>query len=152
MREAKPLEKETSRRTDTHLIRTPSLQAIFRKFFNIGKALRGGFVKVLALFNLLKEPGFDECAAAHHDGVDAGVVEMVVVVLVGVAVAITDKVDVAAVCEVPRISLANGVRSGGLFFAEAVDEGGAFGDIRPVCAAGVALLFASAVKCNGCDT
>jgi hypothetical protein len=104
MREAKPLEQETARRTNTHLVGTPSLQTVLGKLFNIRQAFRGRLVKVLALFNFLKEPGFDERAAAHHDGVDAGVVEMVVVVLVGVAVAVADKVDVAAIGEVTGIS------------------------------------------------
>lgn len=109
--EAQPLEQEAACRSNAQLVRAPCLHSILGKFLNVGQTFCCGFVKVLALFNLLKDPWLDQGTTTDHDGIDVRVVQMVVVVFMGVAVAIADEIDVAAIGLIARISFANSVDS-----------------------------------------
>lgn len=56
VRKAQPLQQESPRDPNTHLIRAPCLQAVSNVLLDQGKAFTGRFVNVLALLNLLEDP------------------------------------------------------------------------------------------------
>merc|ERR1719160_813191 len=148
-REAQPLEQEASCELNAEFVGAPGVEAVLDKLFNVAETLGGGLVEVLALFNLLKEPGLDEGTATNHDRVDARVGDVLVVVLVGVAVAVAEEVEVPPVGEGAGVGLGGGVGEAVLLVVVALDEGGAVGDEGPVGFFRVALLAAAAVEGDG---
>ena len=56
VRKAQPFQQKSSRDADTHLIRSPRLQAVSNVLLHQGKPLTGRFIDVLALLNLLEYP------------------------------------------------------------------------------------------------
>ena len=53
---AQPFQQKSPRDADTHLIRSPRLQAVSNVLLHQGKPLTGRFIDVLALLNLLEYP------------------------------------------------------------------------------------------------
>ena len=53
---AQPFQQKSPRNANTHLIRSPRLQAVSNVLLHQGKPLTGRFIDVLALLNLLEYP------------------------------------------------------------------------------------------------
>src|SRR5690606_12558447 len=109
---AQPLQQESTRVSDANIVRTPGLETEVDILFDVLETLSAGLVQVLAGFDLFEDPGLNEGTAADHNGVHAGLLDVTVVLMVRVAVTISEKVHLAilGVGKSTGVRLSRGVR------------------------------------------